>query len=110
MNALQQAAHAERETNRITRPLTVAPATHKNLATPATMGRVDQLDHKTLVARRDEAREQIAYWKAARFRAEGRDKPAAGARVQLWQMHLSAVEARLHEIEGSITANPALLR
>lgn len=65
----------------------------------STHGRLDQLNESALRRRLIDAEDQLTYWQGAKFRAlHQRDKLAAGARVNLWEMQVAAIQRRLREL------------
>lgn len=97
MNALQQAALAERQVPHASRQAG-RPASG-NLSHPTTHGYLHELSHKAVVRKLDDAEEQLAYWTAAKARAfRDRDRTAAAARILLWTGEVEAIRRRLREL------------
>lgn len=71
-----------------------------DIVSKVTHGHLHELNEHTVRAKLRDAEQQLTYWQGARFRASGEvHKQAAGARVQLWEMEVTAITRRLAELQ-----------
>ena len=65
----------------------------------STHGRLEQLSESSLRKKLAAAQEELTYWQRKKFTAaDAKDRNAAGARVQIWQMDVDATQRRLREL------------
>ena len=84
---------------RITPPRLLSDSVHAGLCSTDRQGHIHQLGPLAVHQRLREAKENLEYWRAARFRAlREEDKARAGALATLWQMQIDALEARLNQL------------
>jgi hypothetical protein len=96
LNAVHTARLCERLKRRHERPRHEIASDHVG---KSTHGTIDQLNEDSLRRQLLDAEEQLAYWKSAKFRtASDKDRAAAGARITVWDMQVSAIERRLREL------------
>ena len=101
LNAVHTARLVEKLKRHQERPSGMIASDHLG---KSTHGKVAELNETAVRRSLAEAEEQLTYWQGARFRASReQDRAAAGARVQLWEMHVAALHRRLRELARTAT-------